>query len=115
MLSGTTVAKDMSTLTGDVYLLTAAGENSAKLSKLVLASNADDAKKTLAANKAYLNIPTSSARFLVFNFDEDNETAIESIGSEDGNMKEEIYDLVGRRVQNAQKGLYIVNGKKVIK
>ena len=115
MLSGTTVAKDMSTLTGDVYLLTAGGENSAKLSKLVLADDATEAKKTLAANKAYLNIATSSARFLVFNFDEDNETAIESIGSEDGNMKEEIYDLVGRRVQNAQKGLYIVNGKKVIK
>lgn len=115
MLSGTTVAKDMSTLTGDVYLLTADGENSAKLSKLVLASGADEAKKTLAANKAYLNIPTSSARFLVFNFDEDNETAIESIGSEDGNMKEEIFDLAGRRVQKAQKGLYIVNGKKVIK
>ena len=115
MLSGTTVAKDMSTLTGDVYLLTADGENSAKLSKLVLANDATEAKKTLAANKAYLNIATSSARFLVFNFDEDNETAIESIGSEEGNMKEEIFDLAGRRVQKAQKGLYIVNGQKVIK
>ena len=115
MLSGTTVAKDMSTLTGDVYLLTADGENSAKLSKLVLAVDATEAKKTLAANKAYLHIATSSARFLVFNFDEDNETAIESIGSEEGNMKEEIFDLAGRRVQKAQKGLYIVNGQKVIK
>lgn len=114
-LSGTTDAKDMSTLTGDVYLLTADGENSAKLSKLVLASGADEAKKTLAANKAYLNIPTSSARFLVFNFDEDNTTAIENIETESGNVKAEIYDLAGRRVQNAQKGLYIVNGKKVVK
>lgn len=25
-----------------------------------------------------------------------------------------IYDLTGRRVQNARKGLYIVNGKKLI-
>lgn len=115
MLSGTTVAKDMSELTGDVYLLTADGDNSAKLSKLVLANDATEAKKTLAANKAYLNIAPSSARFLVFNFDEDNETAIESIGSENGNVKAEIYDLAGRRVQKAQKGLYIVNGKKVIK
>lgn len=115
MLSGTTVATDMSTLTGDVYLLTADGENSAKLSKLVLADDATEAKKTLAANKAYLNIAPLSARFLVFNFDGDNETAIESIGSENANMKAEIFDLAGRRVQKAQKGLYIVNGKKVIK
>lgn len=62
--------------------------------------------------KAYLPKPASSeARFYVFDFG--TETGIEGIESE--NAKAEIYDLSGRRVQNAQKGLYIVNGKKVIK
>lgn len=62
--------------------------------------------------KAYLPKPASSeARFYVFDFG--TETGIEGIESE--NAKAEIYDLSGRRVQNTQKGLYIVNGKKVIK
>ena len=63
--------------------------------------------------KAYLPADGNNARSLVFDFG--TETAIESIEGEHGNVKAEIYDLAGRRVQNAQKGLYIVNGKKVIK
>lgn len=64
--------------------------------------------------KAYLPATAGGeARFLVFNFG--TETGIESIEGENGNVKAEIYDLSGRRVQNAQKGLYIVNGKKVVR
>lgn len=74
------------------------------------------AGSTYKAGKAYLNIAglrtTSEVR--LFNiFDEGEETGIESIETE--NAKAEIYDLAGRRVQKAQKGLYIVNGVKVIK
>lgn len=67
------------------------------------------------ANKAYLPATAvpAGARFLSFDFG--TETAIESIEGENGNVKAEIYDLAGRRVQKAQKGLYIVNGVKVIK
>ncbi len=66
------------------------------------------------ANKAYLPVANgNAARFLSFDFG--TETAIEGVEGENGNVKAEIYDLAGRRVQNAQKGLYIVNGKKVIK
>lgn len=68
--------------------------------------------------KAYLPKPEGTpdaARFFVFDFGEDIETAIESVEGENANVKAEIFDLAGRRVQNAQKGLYIVNGKKVIK
>ncbi|MBR2400466.1 MAG: hypothetical protein IKB03_01740 [Tidjanibacter sp.] len=63
--------------------------------------------------KAYLPADGNNARSLVFDFG--TETGIESIEGENGNVKAEIYDLAGRRVQNAQKGLYIVNGKKLIK
>ncbi|MBR5466286.1 MAG: hypothetical protein IKU79_02620 [Bacteroidaceae bacterium] len=65
--------------------------------------------------KAYLPKPTdSNSRFFVFDFG-GNETGIESVEGENGNVKTEIYDLAGRRVQNAQKGVFIVNGKVVIK
>ena len=67
------------------------------------------------ANKAYLPVPAEavSARFL--NFDFGNETAIESVEGVENAANAVIYDLSGRRVQKAQKGLYIVNGVKVIK
>ena len=67
--------------------------------------------------KAYLPKPEGTpdeTRFFVFNFDDGTETVIEGIEAEN-TADAVVYDLAGRRVQKAQKGLYIVNGKKVIK
>ena len=65
--------------------------------------------------KAYLPKPAgSNSRFFVFDFG-GNETGIDELEGENGNVKTEIYDLAGRRVQNAQKGVFIVNGKVVVK
>lgn len=64
-------------------------------------------------NKAYLNVPgAAGARALYFEFDNDATGIVET---ENESEKTEIYDLAGRRVQKVQKGLYIVNGKKVLK
>lgn len=63
--------------------------------------------------RAYLPAGENNARALVFSFGDDVETGI--IETENGNVKTEVYDLAGRRVQNAQKGIFIVNGKKIIK
>ena len=65
------------------------------------------------AGKAYLPMDGHNVRCLVFDFG--TETDIENIETENSNTKAEIYDLAGRRVQNAQKGIFIVNGKVVIK
>ena len=65
------------------------------------------------AGKAYLPVKSASARFLSFDFG-GNETAIESVEAETA-TDAVVYDLAGRRVKAAQKGLYIVNGKVVIK
>ena len=68
------------------------------------------------ANKAYMpasEVP-AGARFLVFNFGDDDATAIEGIEAEN-TANAVVYDLAGRRVQNAQKGVFIVNGKVVVK
>ena len=45
---------------------------------------------------------------------EDTETDIDELKGENGNVKTEIFDLSGRRVQKAQRGIFIQNGKKVI-
>lgn len=62
--------------------------------------------------KCYLTLPAASARYNALYFDE-TETGI--IETECENAKVEIFDMSGRRVQKAHKGLYIVNGVKVIK
>lgn len=61
--------------------------------------------------KAYLPISGGSSNLRVV-FDEGLATGIEAIES---NVQGEIFDLQGRRVQNAKNGLYIVNGRKVIR
>ena len=41
-------------------------------------------------------------------------TGIDDLKGENGSVKTTVYDLSGRRVQNAQKGVYIQNGKVVM-
>jgi len=68
---------------------------------------------TISTSKAYLEIPAVvSAHELTMAFNDDDVTAIKNIkvGSEDNVY----YNLNGQRVLYPTKGLYIVNGKKVI-
>ena len=44
----------------------------------------------------------------------DDETGIEEIQMSNGSNNGEIYDLAGRRVEKANKGIYIINNKKVL-
>jgi hypothetical protein len=53
------------------------------------------------------------SRRLVFDFGD--ETGIDEVKTENANVKTAVYDLSGRRVQNAQKGIYIQDGKLMVK
>ena len=66
---------------------------------------------TLAGFKAYLINGASVSRFLLPNGEV---TGIDGINA-DSDANQPMYDLSGRRVKNAQKGLYIVGGKKVVR
>ncbi|MBQ9202614.1 MAG: bacterial Ig-like domain-containing protein [Prevotella sp.] len=66
---------------------------------------------TLAAGKAYLVMP-AGARQLTVEFGET--TGISTTMMNNGQMNNEVYNLAGQRVTQPTKGLYIVNGKKVI-
>ena len=66
------------------------------------------------ANKAYLpasEVANKSAQF--FGFDWDGTTVIEEVEGENGEVKT-IYDLTGRKIENPARGIYIVNGNKVV-
>ena len=68
---------------------------------------------TVPAGKAYLQIPTASVGAREsFWFDEDA-TAIEAV-KQNVKVNGEYFDLLGRKVAQPTKGLYIVNGKKVV-
>ena len=70
---------------------------------------------SLSAGKVYLNVPAESRDYLTFAF-EDQATGVGAslMNSEKCKVNSAIFDLLGRRVVNPTKGLYIVNGKKVI-
>ena len=68
---------------------------------------------TIPAGKAYVALDTSAgARSLTVAFD-DETTGINSVNGE-GIKANGFYNLNGQRVENPTKGLYIMNGKKVI-
>ena len=68
---------------------------------------------TLQSGKAYLAIATGAARTLSIEFNDDL-TGISEIRGEKEGLNGDFFDLQGRKVAQPTKGLYIVNGKKVV-
>ena len=91
----------------DYYMLALNGKK-VQFTKLISGS--------IAAGKAYLVLPkdpTTGARTLTVAFSEGGTTGIKQI--ENGELTiDNYYNLNGQRVSKPTKGLYIVNGKKVV-
>ena len=69
---------------------------------------------SVAYGKAYLNAtPTAGAKALTLNFGDDETTGINTVNGESVTVSG-FYNLSGQRISQPAKGLYIVNGKKVI-
>lgn len=102
-LTGTTTARD---ITGQQNNYLVLGRDASDLTKVgFYRPNGTE----IPANKAYIYLAGGSVQGLAFNFDGAT-TDINSISATTD--KQEIYDLSGRRVMKANKGLYIINGKK---
>ena len=80
------------------------------------------ANVNVGANRAYINlnaVPTTSARGSVFlTLEGYDPTGIGEIRTDntptDNSASDVIYDLYGRRVSHPQRGIYVVNGKKIL-
>ena len=71
--------------------------------------------KSVPANKAYLPVDQSVlTKFINFSFDDSQTTDIQTIDQEDVNSNADVFDLSGRKVNKPEKGIYIVNGKKIL-
>ena len=64
--------------------------------------------------RAYFTIPGAGVRLNIA-FDDEETTAINSIANSQEQNANSYYNLQGQRVENPKKGLYIVNGKKIVK
>ena len=67
---------------------------------------------SLTSGKVYLPAPTAARDYLEFSFDDDV-TSVESIKRET-RTNNQYFNLAGQRVAQPTKGLYIVNGRKVV-
>ena len=89
------------------YGLAINGNGSAQFTKI-------EAGGTIAAGKAYLMVAgVAGAKVLAVSFGE--ATGISSLSQNADKENAQFYNLAGQRVAQPQKGLYIVNGKKVVK
>jgi hypothetical protein len=69
---------------------------------------------TLKSLRCYFTVPVATARSLTFDIDEEGGTTSINTVQGSGVMVNGYYNLAGQRVAQPTKGLYIVNGKKVV-
>ena len=86
---------------------------------LVFAPLSTSSAVTIPAGKAYVEVPNSAfsgpANELTISFEEDGDvTGIQNLTPALSKGEGAVFDLQGRQVTQPTKGLYIVNGKKVV-
>lgn len=69
---------------------------------------------TPASGAVILNVSSASARALTFAFDDETTGISATLMNSEESTVNNVFDLQGRRVAQPTKGLYIVNGKKVV-
>ena len=74
---------------------------------------------TIPAGKVYVTVPSSAfggggARAIAVSFDDDETTGIDNLTPALSEGEGVVYNLNGQRIDKPAKGLYIVNGKKVL-
>jgi len=71
---------------------------------------------TIKANRAYMTVPASNAKAFFFNGDDaDEATGINGPIPTFSEVEGAVYNMAGQKVNKTVKGMYIINGKKVLK
>lgn len=103
--------------TGTPYVMTLNSNNEIVMGKAKLNLNetgaAGETHFKNRANKAYLDLPIANGAAMYSLGRGEGTTSIEDIQLTNDDVV--IYDLTGRRVEKMEKGIYIINGKKIIK
>ena len=113
-VTGNLLRASNGTVTGDASTIYALGvgksaENADKVGFYLVQSGVK-----IPACKAYLNTAAGVKEFL--NFDYSRQTGVQSMDNGQSVMDNgSVYNLAGQRVNRVQKGIFIINGKKVVK
>jgi hypothetical protein len=120
VLSGITIQPSPETVTKGGFNFTGIYSSTPITGKYFIASG-NTIKKSTGGNlkgfRAYIEDTTAEARTLTFDFFDDVTTGVKDakhLMNSGLLTTDNVYDLQGRRIANPTKGLYIVNGKKVI-
>ena len=99
------------TIVGDGSTIFALGEKNDKVGFYLVKNGV-----IVPAGRAYLVVGGGGEvkEFLYFDFGGDDATAINEVGDSKSIVNGPVYDLSGRCIQKPTKGLYIVNGKKIM-
>ena len=116
LLTGVTTTTEISPIDGDqTNFILANGSHGINFYTLSGTGN-------LAAGKAYLHLPSSAVSAItnnikgfIFLFDGENNETTGFNGVYNQKEIDQCYDLQGRRISQLIRGLYIINGKKLIK
>ena len=116
MLVGTATGEEFSS-TGNVYYVLANGDSGIGFYRQ---GTRDGVSIKLSAHHAGLCLPKSIARAKAFTIDFDSAsdgqtTGINRIQNKIKMQNDAVYDLQGRRVAHPTHGIYIMNGKKIVK
>lgn len=106
LLLGTTTPLPVADIDGTVYTL-GRGVNSGYMGFHKYTGT------NIPANKAYLVRDTNSS-VNSFNFSYGDANAIQTVAEDSSDKPVVIYDLQGRRIDTPSRGIYIINGKKVL-
>ena len=116
-LGAKTIKGDITPATaGDVTFTGVYNNGKAPMGSFIISNNVFynvDSDVTLKAFRGYITTSGNNVKALTFDFDDDA-TGIKTLS--DSPLKgENIYNLAGQRIQKMQKGINIVNGKKILK
>lgn len=115
--TGVTAATAKQSVADDTYYFVMKKASAAD-DPLAFAPLSISSEVTIPAGKAYITVLNSAftggARALDISFDDEETTGINAVNGEGLTVNGSFFDLQGRRVAQPIKGLYIVNGKKVV-
>ena len=113
-VSGNLLLASDGSVTGNGTSIYALGVGKSGVNKDVVGFYLVNNGQTIPAGKAYLNTAGGGAvkEFLTFDFDD--ATAVSEVKNEGVNTEKSIFNLAGQKMSKLQKGVNIVNGKKVL-
>ena len=117
-LSNKTIKSTITPTTKDGVTFTGVYNNgNAPMGSFIISNNVFynvDSDVTLKAFRGYITVGSGGVKALTFDFDDDATSLNEELRMKNEELEGSIYNLAGQRINKMQRGINIVNGKKIL-